>query len=141
MDTKRFDTVTRNLAADRSRRDVVTGAVGAAAALLGGAVLTDRSAQAKRGGNGQDKHKGRGKGKISFCHREGNGSFHFITVSSSARNAHLQHGDVECAPHPCRTYTGSCTTTPTTGVCDFTPAAAGTACGSGQVCDANGNCV
>jgi len=71
----------------------------------------------------------------------GNGSFHTITVSWSARKAHLGHGDVECAPHPCRTYTSSCTNTPVTGLCDFSPAAAGTGYGNVQVCDAFGHCV
>ena len=31
--------------------------------------------------------------KVNVCHREGNGSFHLITVASSAVPAHRQHGD------------------------------------------------
>jgi len=136
MDSKRVDALSRRLAVPGSRRSLLARLGVGLASTAGGAAGLDQ-VLAKRKGNG----KGKTKGKVSLCHREGNGSFHFITVSSSARNAHLGHGDVECAPHPCRTYTGSCTTTTTTGVCDFTPASAGTACGRGQVCDASGNCV
>jgi uncharacterized protein (TIGR02145 family) len=37
--------------------------------------------------------KGTGK-KVDVCHREGNGSFHTINISSNAVPAHLAHGDV-----------------------------------------------
>ena len=141
MDDNRFDTLIKGLTKTTSRRQVFGG-------LLGGAVVTLAGVsglEAKKGGNGKGKHNGHGKqkdkkGKATFCHRTGNG-YHTITVSESARKAHLGHGDVECTPHPCRSYTGSCTNTPATGVCDFTPAAVGTGCGTGQVCDASGNCI
>lgn len=31
--------------------------------------------------------------KVSVCHREGNGSFHSVTVASAALAAHIAHGD------------------------------------------------
>ena len=93
---------------------------------------------AKKGGNGKGKQKA--NGKVTFCHRTGNGSFHTISVSPSARGAHLGHGDAECAPHLCRSYTGSCNQTPTAGVCDFTAVNEGGSCGNGQTCR-NGTCV
>ena len=136
--------VTRGMTKFTSRRQVFRGLLaGAAATLAGVSVL-----EAKKGGNGKGKHNGHGngkkngtgKGKATFCHRTGNGSYHAITVSQSARPAHLGHGDVECAPHPCRTYTGSCTQTPVTGLCDYTPANQGGGCGNGLKCD-NGNCI
>ncbi|MBW3632283.1 MAG: hypothetical protein KY456_04555 [Chloroflexi bacterium] len=155
MDDNRFDMMIKGMTRNTSRRQVFGGLLaGAAATLAGVSVL-----EAKKGGNGKGIGKGvgggkgngkgkgngngkkNGKGKATFCHRTGNGSYHAITVSQSARKAHAGHGDVECAPHPCRTYTGSCTQTPVTGLCDYTPANQGSGCGNGQSCDANGNCI
>ena len=34
-------------------------------------------------------------GKVSLCHREGNGSYHMIEVSANAEPAHRDHGDGE----------------------------------------------
>ena len=155
MDGTRFDTMTKGMTKITSRRQVFGGLLGGAVATLTGASVLE----AKKGGNGKGigkgigggkgngkgngkgKKNGKGQGKATFCHRTGNGSYQAITVSQSARKAHLGHGDVECVPNPCRTYTGSCTQTPVTGLCDFTPAAVGTACGNGRFCDASGNCV
>ncbi len=39
--------------------------------------------------NGKDKDK-----KIEVCHKEGNGSYHTIKISSSALPAHKAHGDI-----------------------------------------------
>lgn len=35
----------------------------------------------------------RSSGKVSLCHREGNGSYHMISVSANAEPAHREHGD------------------------------------------------
>lgn len=145
MDDKRFDTMIKGLTKTTSRRQVFGGLLGGAAATLAGVGVLE----AKKGGNGKAKgpkngegpKNGKGKkGKTTFCHRTGNG-YHAITVSQSARKAHLGHGDVECTPHPCRTYTGSCTDTPVKGVCDFTPTNEGVECAPGKKCDNKGDCI
>jgi hypothetical protein len=127
MENQRFDAIVRRLTSTTSRRRALVGGLAGAMAALTGTAFSGDVADAKKGGNGKSKGHQKGKqkakGKTSFCHQTGNGSFTFITVSQSARKAHLGHGDVECTPDPCRTYTGSCTQTPTTRVCDFTPVA------------------
>ncbi len=36
-----------------------------------------------------------GANKVAICHIEGNGTFHLLEISASAKSAHLKHGDVE----------------------------------------------
>jgi hypothetical protein len=129
MDGNRFDTTIKHLVKNASRRQMVAG-------LLAGAVATFAGASILEAKN--TKIKKAKKQKVSFCHRTGNGSYRFITVSESASKAHLDHGDVACEPTACQTLSGSCEAT--TGACTLTPAEEGTECGPGLTCDAFGNC-
>ena len=47
----------------------------------------------------QDNTAGK-NGKVTVCHKTGNGSSHAIRVSANAVSAHLRHGDTvgACAP-------------------------------------------
>ena len=80
MDATQFDTVTKGLTTTPSRRQVVGGMLGGLAATLAGA----RALEAKK-----KKGKKKDKKKVTICH---NGQT--ITVSQSALNAHLAHGDL-----------------------------------------------
>lgn len=53
---------------------------------------------------------------VPICHREGNGTFHVITISENAVPAHLRHGDIYPVPSSgCQnTATTSTSTTSTT---------------------------
>ena len=71
----------------------------AALCLMLGTALVAEVATAGPGGNDKPKKgkkhkkKKKKKGKVSICHREGNGSYHLITVGKPAVKAHLGHGD------------------------------------------------
>src|SRR4051794_40222362 len=86
-----FDTLTRELATDTSRRRVLGGLLGAVTALAGGHL-----AEARRRG----KHKG--KPKVTLCH---NGQT--IKVGKAAVASHLAQGD----------YLGPCRQTCPPGTC------------------------
>ncbi len=146
MDSARFDEITRNLTAGASRRQLVGGLLGGAAAMLTGAAVLE----AKKGGNGKGKAKGRGKGKgngngttkVQFCHRNKKGQgFNLITVGSSAAKAHAnKHGDEQCSPPLCQKAIG-CSAT---GACEYGPVTAGTACVENAIagtCNAEGVCI
>ena len=77
MDGTRFDELTRALASGSSRRRVLGALAGGLAAALGGRRATLAS-----------NHK------VGVCHREGNGSYHYIEVSRDAAPAHAAHGDL-----------------------------------------------
>lgn len=118
MDGVRFDSVTRGLTKNTSRRQVFGGLLGGAAAALTGAGVLE----AAKGGNGKGKAKGKGKGKnkpkVSFCHRTGNGSYHLITVGGSKQKGHRKHGDQECPANICDGRAVGCTAVCTsTGAC------------------------
>jgi hypothetical protein len=63
-------------------------------------------AVASAGGKGDTSPGNSGEHKTTVCHREGNGSFHLITVDNHAVPAHMKHGDVlpdasgHCPPAP-----------------------------------------
>ena len=121
MDNRKFDTITRALAANGSRRRVLGVLAGGIAALAGAATL-----EAKRGGNGKSRGRGRGKGddgddggnggngrgrgrgreKVFVCHRNGKDEFKLIRVGAPAAPAHERHGDVVCEELACQTVTG-----------------------------------
>jgi len=133
-----FDTLTRGLAADTSRRRVLGSLIGAVTVLAGG-----RMAEAKRRGKG--KHKG--KPKVTLCH---NGQT--ISVGNPAVNTHLAHGDYlgpcrnTCPPGTCDVASGAVCCPPGSAVAgDTCRPAEGTCCGAGSyvagvgtVCCANG---
>ena len=129
MDGNRFDTTIKHLVKNASRRQMVAGLLSKVVATFAGASILEAK---------NTKVKKAKKPKVSFCHRTGNGSYRFITVSESASKAHLAHGDVACAPTACQTLSGTCVAT--TDACTFTPAEEGTECGVGLTCDALGNC-
>lgn len=112
MDAHRFDTITRGLTADTSRRRVFGGLLGGAATLLTGATVLGA-----KGGNGKRKNKP----KVSFCHRSKNGAYKLITVGGSEQKGHRKHGDSPCVcegPEPC-TFTCN----QETGACEVAPPA------------------
>ena len=130
MDGTGFDRITRGLASGASRRKVFGGLLGGAAALVTGAAALE----AKKGGNGKGKAKG--KTKVTFCHKG-----KLITVGAPASKAHLKHGDTQCVPGECQVAATGCSAT---GACEFSLAPATTPCtdplGAAGTCDAAGVC-
>lgn len=141
MDGQGFDRIVRGLTSAGSRRQIVGGVLGGAAALLGGAAALE----AKRGGNGKSrgKAKGRGQTKLTFCHSGNDRKYTPITVGSPAQKAHHEkHGDELCELDECRVAVIGCTDE---GACEYEAAPAETACttdeGAAGFCDGAGNCV
>ena len=88
MVADRFDTLLRSLSETPSRRNALRLLAGSA---LGGLLTREAGdALAKKGGKGKGKGKNkRGKkDKVTLCHQGKT-----ITVSKSAKKAHLAHGD------------------------------------------------
>lgn len=82
MDKRKFDAIAKNLASGSSRRTVIGGLFGGALALTG----LSRAA-------------GKPVGKVDICHYdEETDSFHIISVSENALDAHTNHGDVPYQP-------------------------------------------
>jgi hypothetical protein len=103
VDDRRFDRWVRGLTEDASRRGLLGGLLGGAAAVVAGAELGEARNGHNRNRNNRNKGKRKGKGKgqqkVQICH---NGQT--ITVARPAARAHLDHGDT---PGPCGT-TGNC---------------------------------
>jgi hypothetical protein len=98
MDGERFDRMTRGLLAGASRRSLLAGLVGGAAATVAGAELL----VAKKGGNGKGRGNGKGKGnggggdndkKRTVCHCPAGDpdNCHTITIGRKAAERHLQN--------------------------------------------------
>lgn len=143
MDSALFDTITRKLTTETTRRGALAGILGGATLAAG--VLAVSDAEAKRRKHGKrGKGKGKGKTKVFICHR-GSGSIDLIRVGSPAVKGHTKHGDTVCGT------AGLCQTgEPTgcdqaTGACTFAQAPAGTTCttagGGAGLCDAAGVCI
>jgi hypothetical protein len=144
----RFDAVTKTLMSDASRRQVLSGLLGGVTALL----LGSRALEAKKGGKGKEKRRGkskqakqnptndrnpqgRGQEKVLICHKG-----HEIEVAAPAVDAHLRHGDTigACPPEPV-------TCTPPETACGDTCVnlqtdeancgQCGRACGANEVCN------
>lgn len=85
MDSQRFDDLTRSLSSESTRRTLLRGLLGGAAALVG---LHATASAAPRG-------------KVDVCHYDADsGTYHRINVNENALQAHLNHGDnsnVGCA--------------------------------------------
>jgi hypothetical protein len=122
MDGETFDRMMKRLRTDGSRREMLGGILGAAAAIVTGAALGHSTAEAKpgkgngrgRGNGGNGKGKGKGNTKVTLCHKSGNGTFSPITVGAPASKGHLKHGDVLCELATCQVATacdavGACT--------------------------------
>jgi hypothetical protein len=148
MEGKHFDQLIKHLGAGSSRRRMLAGVMGGAAAVLAGATVI----RAKPG-----KGKGKGQQKVTICHYQGtkdDGTPKYKALKLGAPGAanHLEHHDedtpfVDCCPgdvcEPAECYTeascveGECTST--------TPATGGTPCttetGLPGFCDGAGNCV
>jgi hypothetical protein len=165
MDETRFDQISRQVGTDASRRRLLGGLIGTAAALLGGATALEAKRNSKGKGNGKGRGRGKGNGrgrgrgnngrngngngnghghgteKLQICHRdEDEDTFQLITVGAPARGAHEGHGDVVCDLEPCVVATG-CNDD---GTCITEQAPEGTKCEVGDddgTCDAAGVCV
>jgi hypothetical protein len=134
MDETRFDALAQELASGASRRRMLGGLVGGAAALLTGASLLE----AKKGGKGKGKGNGNGKGKgngngngkgrtkVQICHLTDEGTYTLIRVGSPAVKGHSKHGDTVCAAGPCQAE--SATGCSETGDCTFASANEGGEC-------------
>jgi hypothetical protein len=90
MQLNRFDTITQALSGPRSRRQALSGLAVAAAALAGGGVIGAGVTEAKKGGNGKGKKKG--KEKVTLCQHG-----HTIRVARPAVQKHLDNGATEGA--------------------------------------------
>ena len=141
MDGQGFDRIVRGLTSAGSRRQIVGGVLGGAAALLGGAAALE----AKRGGNGKSrgKAKGRGQTKLTFCHSGNDRKYTPITVASPAQKAHHdKHGDELCTLDECNVAVTGCSDE---GACEYEAASAETECttedGVAGFCDGAGTCV
>jgi len=123
MDKDRFDSITKAIAAARSRREAIGsllgGAVAGAAGLLSQADNLDAKAKkqnakakkqnggkkgdskGKKGDSKGKKEGGGSKGKVTICHKTGSASNPYveITVSEKALKGHRKHdGDIIPAP-------------------------------------------
>jgi hypothetical protein len=142
MESKTFDRIIGHLETDASRRRLLAGLLGTAAAALAGAAGSD----AKKQNRGRRRHDGPGSlaAKVQVCHRNRRRkSFSLIAVGQSAVPALRRRGDIICpVPPECFRITGCsgngssvCAIEPDKGApCnDFYPAAG--------VCNADGECT
>jgi hypothetical protein len=80
MDTRRFDDLSRSLATGSSRRSLLRGLLGGAAALAGLGAGSTAAAP---------------KGKVDVCHYDADsGTYHKININRNAYDAHIAHGDL-----------------------------------------------
>jgi len=143
MDGKTFDRMMKRLCTDGSRREMLAGILGGAAAVVTGAALGHSTAEAKpgkgkgrgRGNDGSGTGKGKGNTKVTLCHKNGDGTFSPITVGAPASNSHLKHGDVPCPLAVCQVAT-SCDAA---GTCTPGTAQDGTSCVTNT--GASGHCT
>jgi hypothetical protein len=132
MDGDTFDRIMKRLRTDSSRREMLGGILGTAAAVVTGAALGHSTAEAKpgkgkgrgRGNGGHGNGKGKGNTKVTLCHANGNGTFSPITVGSPATKGHLKHGDVLCPLELCHIATAC----DSAGTCTVGDAPDGTSC-------------
>ena len=132
MDGATFDRIMKRLRTDGSRREMLGGMLGAAAAVVTGAALSHNAAEAKpgkgrgrgRGNGGHGKGKGKGNTKVTLCHKIGEGNFQIITVGAPASKGHLKHGDVPCSLLACQVGTAC----DSAGTCTVGDAPNGTSC-------------
>lgn len=152
MEGMTFDRITKRLGGDASRRRVLGGLIGGAAAVLTGGLALEAKAKnngkgkangrRKNGGSGQGGGQAGGAEKVQICHRNnGRKGYNLITVGAPAAAAHERHGDEVCAQQACAAVTGC----DEDGACVYEDAAAGTECVTGDnlpgTCDNGGNCV
>lgn len=79
MDTQRFDDLTRSLAPGASRRTLLRGMLGGAAALVGLRAASTAAAPPD---------------KMDICHYDpDSGTYRLFTVNENALDAHIAHGD------------------------------------------------
>jgi hypothetical protein len=145
MESNTFDQIFHRLEAAASRRRLLAGLLGTAAATLVGAVGSD----ARKNKNKGRRHNvgytvGGGAEKVQICRRNRRRrSFSLIAVGQSAVPSHRRRGDIICpVPPECFVITGCsangnsvCAIEPDEGApCnDFYPAAG--------VCNAEGECT
>lgn len=143
MDSNTFDHIIGRLETDASRRRLLAGLLGTAAAALTGAAGTNARKQ-KNKGRRPNNGGGSLTAKVQVCHRNRRRrSFSLIAVGQSAVPAHRRRGDIICpVPPECFVITGCsgnggsvCAIEPNEGApCnDFYPAAG--------VCNAEGECT
>jgi hypothetical protein len=136
MNQSSFSAMTRVLSRLPSRRDVLRGIAGSA--LSGLLTRQAGDALAKKGGKGKGKTKNKKgkKGKVTLCHQGKT-----ITVSKSARKAHLAHGDTQgrCPSEP----TGPTCTDGITNGAETDVDCGGTCprCATGKICASRNDCA
>ena len=90
MEMRRFEELTRALAAGASRRSVLRGLVAG-----GGMVLIGATATTAKPGKG--KGKANGRNRVGLCHRSEDGTFEYKKLPAKAAAAHNRsHGDQLC---------------------------------------------
>jgi hypothetical protein len=143
MVSNTFNQIIHRLEADASRRRLLAGLLGTAAAITAGAAGSDAKKQ-KNKGRRHNNGGGSLTAKVQVCRRNRRRrSFNLISVGQSAVPAHRRRGDVICpVPPECFVITGCsgggnsvCAIEPDEGApCnDFFPAAG--------VCNAEGECT
>ena len=99
MERNSFDELVKRFGAGASRRQLLGGLIGSAAALAGVALGGGEAIAAKKGGKGKSKGKGKKHGhkKVAVCHKG-----EILFVPQPAVNGHLKHGDfLVDDDHPC----------------------------------------
>lgn len=148
MDDKRFDTITRGLTRDTSRRRVVGGVLAGAMALLTGATALEAKPGGIGKGNKGGAGKGRGKTKAKICHfREETGDYKVLTLGAPGAENHLKNHEedapyVDCCPGdtcpPRECSAGSCDAT---GTCTYVVTEGALCQNDTGTCDALGACI
>ena len=147
MEGKHFDQVIKRLGTGSSRRHVVSGVIGATAALLTGAAVLEAA---------PGKGKGKGQTKVTICHyqgtkKDGTPKYKALKLGEPGAQNHLANHEldtayVNCCPgDECPGATECLTASCEEGACTTTPVAVATPCttaaGLPGTCDVTGACV
>lgn len=135
MDAKAFETITKAMGIQMTRRGTMARLVAGIAAGVTGVAITSDALEAKRKKRGKGKVRSQAQaGKVAICHfasSESN-SYEIITVSSNAFDAHKKHGDFEyvdcCKDSECQSGTCDKGTCVATNTCPVVNAPSGEAC-------------
>jgi hypothetical protein len=145
-----FDEMVKRFGVGASRRQLLGGLIGSAAAALAGVALDGSNVEAKKGkgkgkgkgvnkpvgpgtgigqgnggsnaggGNAGGNGKGKGPAKFSFCSTTGD--FQPDVAAPNAKNYRKDPSYIECVKDPCKVYNGCDVSGDGTVTCTFAPA-------------------